>query len=117
MPNRDNIHYSHGSFFIKALKNLVGQGGFYLEGDDAYENVKQWFVENPPTAEQVYAERDRLKAEWERTTYARERKYDYPDLGELADAIYWKEKGDNSKMQAWIEKIDEIKNQWPKTSG
>lgn len=116
MANRENIHYGHGSFFIKALNNLVGQGNFYLEGDDAYENVKRWFVDNPPTAEQVYAERDRLKTNWENSTYSRERKFDYPDLGELADAIYWKEKGDNSKMEAYIAKVDAIKSKWPKSS-
>jgi hypothetical protein len=116
MPNRQNMHYTHGSFFIKALNNLVGSGNYYLEGDDRYESVKEWRNGvTPPTAEQVYAERDRLKSEWERTAYARERKYDYPDFGELADAIYWKEKGDNSKMQAYIAKIDAIKAQWPKS--
>ena len=115
MANRQNMHYTHGSFFIKALNNLVGSGNFYLEGDHTYESVKTWFVDNPPTAQQVYAERDRLKAEWDQKYYARERKYDYPELGELADAIYWKEKGDNSKMQAYIAKIDAIKAQWPKS--
>lgn len=114
MPFRGNIHYGHGSFFIKALNNLVGQGNFYLEGDDEYENVKKWHVDNPPTAEQVYAERDRLKAEWKSQEYARERKIDYPDLGELADAIYWREKGDDSKMKAYIAKVDAIKQQFPK---
>jgi hypothetical protein len=116
MANRQNIHYTHGSFFIKALNNLVGSGNYFLEGDDLYENIKDWRGNaNPPTAEQVYAERDRLKTEWEQKEYARERKYDYPELGELADALYWKEKGDNSKMQAYVAKIDSIKAQWPKS--
>jgi hypothetical protein len=51
MAQRENMHYAHGSFFIKAVNNLVGRGNFYLEGDDLYENIKHWLVENPPTAD------------------------------------------------------------------
>tara|TARA_R110002020_G_scaffold304452_1_gene520190 strand:+ start:501 stop:788 length:288 start_codon:yes stop_codon:yes gene_type:complete len=38
----------------------------------------------------------------------------YPKLGELADAIYWKEKGDNSKMTAWVSACEKVKSDLPK---
>lgn len=38
----------------------------------------------------------------------------YPFLGEFADAYYWRERGDPSKMQAYLSKIDSIKAKFPK---
>ena len=38
---------------------------------------------------------------------------DYPDLGELADAIYWEKKGKPKKMEAYIEKCDKVKKDHP----
>lgn len=115
MPQRENIHYNHGSFYIKALNLLTSPTSWSIIGDDDYKNIT-WHINNPPTEKEVLAEQDRLNTEWIASSYARERLYDYPALGELADAIYWQEKGDTSKMQAWIDKIDKIKSQWPKNN-
>jgi len=42
------------------------------------------------------------------------RKEEYPSLEEFADAYYWAQRGDNSKMNEYIEKCEEVKNKYPK---
>ena len=112
--NRNNIHYQSGSLFIKALTNLAGQYPCKVVGDDAYENIVEWYVENPPTEAEVNAEWQRLKDEWTYNAYKRERSIDYPPLADFADAYYWAQKGDTTKMDAYIAKCEEVKTNWPK---
>lgn len=38
----------------------------------------------------------------------------YPDLSEFADAVYWASRGDRSKLDAWLERCDEVKASFPK---
>ncbi len=54
------------------------------------------------------------KKEIEDAQYKYMRSPEYPQLTELADAIYWQAKGDNSKMTAYIAKVDAIKAKYPK---
>lgn len=42
------------------------------------------------------------------------RKGEYPSLEELADAYYWSQKGDDTKMNEYLEKCDNVKNKYPK---
>lgn len=44
------------------------------------------------------------------------RKAAYPPLERLADALYWQNAGDNSKMEKYLADIAEIKNRFPKTN-
>jgi hypothetical protein len=46
--------------------------------------------------------------------YQNHRQPEYPPMVEFVDAYYWMTKGDNSKMDAYIAKIDEIKSKYPK---
>lgn len=46
--------------------------------------------------------------------YQQQRLVAYPSPGELADAIYWQSKGDNSKMEAYLAKVDAVKDRIPK---
>jgi hypothetical protein len=48
------------TIFIQAVQNLCGGPHFKLFGDDAYENIAEWFVDTPPTKQQVEAEVQRL---------------------------------------------------------
>ena len=120
MANRDNMHYTHGSFFVAALKELcpITKGEWALLGDDDYDNVTFTMNdgETAPTKEQVDTRTQELKDLWEHNRYQRERKYDYPDLGEFADAYYWAQKGDNTKMDEYVAKCDAVKTAWPKPS-
>lgn len=38
----------------------------------------------------------------------------YPPLHDFADAMYWASKGDESKLEIYLAKCDEVKNRFPK---
>lgn len=65
----------------------------------------------------VLEETQRLSDEYNSTEYIRQRIKEYPYIGDLADAIYWQTKGDDSHMIAYIQACDEIKNKYPKPTG
>lgn len=71
-------------------------------------------TQQPPTVDEIVAKCEDIKAEWEATQYQRDREPEYPPLAELADAIYWQQKGDNSKMEAYLAKVEAIKTKYPK---
>ena len=48
--------------------------------------------------------------------YSIERRVNYPLLADFADAYYWVQKGDNTKMNEYIAKCDEIKQKYPKVT-
>lgn len=57
---------------------------------------------------------DQIKADFEATEYQRQRIGEYPKIQDFVDAYYWKQQGDDSKMQEYLAKIAEIKNKYPK---
>lgn len=46
--------------------------------------------------------------------YRRQRQPEYPPLQDLADALYWQSKGDNSKMEAYVAACEAVKQKYPK---
>ena len=46
--------------------------------------------------------------------YIAKRAAEYPTLADFADAYYWSQNGDNTKMTAYLEKCDEVKSKYPK---
>lgn len=42
------------------------------------------------------------------------RRKEYPPLEDLADAIYWRERGDESLMDAYLSACDSVKAKYPK---
>lgn len=54
--------------------------------------------------------------ELENTTpqYVLQRVGEYPPLSNFADAYYWMQKGDETKMNEYIAKCEEVKNKYPK---
>ncbi len=76
----------------------------------------QWFDPSvtKPTKQQILAERARLQAELDATEYQRKRQPEYPPLGDLADAIYWQNQGDSSKMTAYLAAVEAVKDKYPK---
>lgn len=110
------------SLYIEAINEaVIAKGGkpgqFILRGDDAYENIDEWFLDDEshkPTKDEVKAKYDALKADWDATEYQRHRSRLYPSLGELADALYHKEKnGDSSKLTQYIANCDAVKTLFP----
>ena len=47
--------------------------------------------------------------------YKYKRQTEYPSLADFADAYYWAQNGDDTKMTAYIEKCAEVKQKYPKS--
>jgi len=111
-----NAH--RGSFFIQSLDNLVGSGNYSLVGDDSYENIIEWTeaVTTPPTKEQVLTEFERIKQEFQDTTYARYRSNEYPSITDQLDAL-WHAMDDGvlPKVDGFYDSVKEIKEKFPKS--
>lgn len=63
----------------------------------------------------LYLDQD-LDPEVPVVTYQEMRRFDYPSIEELGDALYWQSKGDNSKMEAYFAACEAVKLKHPKTS-
>ncbi len=46
--------------------------------------------------------------------YKYKRQTEYNPLAEFADAYYWAQNGDNTKMTAYIDKCEAVKTKYPK---
>ena len=98
----------------KALESLAPGALWSINAND-YNQLKWRSPDIPkPTRAQVEAKIKELQKEWEDTQYQRDRAPQYPSLADFADAYYWAQKGDNTKMNAYIAQCDEVKNQYPK---
>lgn len=107
---------SNRTFILQAIKNLVPvDAAFAIEGDEIYDNLNWLDTKYPkPSKESVESEANRLIAEWNSAEYQRLRVKSYPPLSELADAIYWQQQGDNTKMEAYLAKVAAVKTEFPK---
>jgi len=47
--------------------------------------------------------------------YKSKRAAEYPSLADFADAYYWAQNGDDTKMTAYIEKCEAVKTKYPKS--
>ena len=55
-----------------------------------------------------------IQAELNATQYQRQRAPEYPSLATFADAYYWAQKGDNTKMDEYVAACDAVKTKYPK---
>lgn len=75
-----------------------------IRGDVAYDKDENIVTYNEATV-QTYIDNH---------AYIAKRQAEYPPLADFADAYYWAQNGDNTKMTAYIEKCDEVKSKYPK---
>jgi len=95
----------------EAIRNLYpnvvtiddGAGAFDAQGN-------QVTIDETAVATEV----TRLQAEYNAKAYQRSRAKEYPSLADFADAYYWAQNGDDTKMTAYIEKCAEVKEKYPK---
>jgi len=114
------MNKSYLEFLCDSLCNLSPGAQWKIDGD-SYDGIV--WLEKPvskggkrkPTEEEVNAEIERLQAEYNETEYQRQRAPEYPDLKEFADAYYWAQNGDNTKMNAYIVKCSAVKDKYPKS--
>ena len=100
---------TYHQFFGNALVSLRPGASWNLNGDE-YESLV-WHDENelpPPTEEEVLAEIEILKAEYENNQYQRDRATDYPSIQDQLDTLY------HQGYDGWKATIDEVKNKYPK---
>ncbi len=99
-----------------ALQSLRPGAQWSLNGDE-YEGLV-WLdeIQTQPTKKELEEEVVRLQIEYNQKEYQRKRAREYPDLKDLADALYWSSKGDNTKLDEYYAKCEAIKLKYPKPS-
>ena len=104
-------------FLNKAIAELGNGKGFQLTGN-TYDNfvVESADPENPVVFDRdaVVSKAQELEAEYNSKNYQRNRQPEYPSLTEFADAYYWSQKGDDTKMTAYVAACDAVKTKYPK---
>ena len=55
-----------------------------------------------------------IQAELDATQYQRDRQPEYPSLAVLADALYWSNQGDNTKLDEYYAACSAVKAKYPK---
>jgi hypothetical protein len=96
---------------INAILSLVPNAQVTVRDDEV-----EWHEPSvaPVTNAQIDAEFARLQAEYDAKEYQRNRVKEYPSLADFADAYYWSQQGDETKMTAYIEKCEAVKTKFPK---
>lgn len=71
---------------------------------------------NPVTLDQflVDAAAAEIAAEQTATAYQRQRAPEYPPLSDLADALFWASRGDDSKLTEYYAACESVKAKYPK---
>jgi hypothetical protein len=70
--------------------------------------------ELPPTKAEIIAAAVICQAEYTANLYKKDREREYPPLADLADALYWQQQGDETKMTAYLAAIEAVKTKYPK---
>ena len=96
------------------LNELAPESQWSLTGNTVDDIVWINQVGYIPTNDQILSEVNKREAEYNATAYQRLRKSEYPPLSDLADAIYWQNRGDESKMQAYLAEVQAVKDKYPK---
>ena len=97
-----------------ALLSLRPAAEWSLYGDDYTKLIWHHTDTQPPTLEELNTEIARLQQDYDSKLYQRQRQPEYPPLQDLADAFYWQNKGDSSKMQAYLAACEAVKQKYPK---
>jgi hypothetical protein len=67
-----------------------------------------------PSRAAIEAEALNQRNLWEQNLYQEKRAREYPSLKDLADAMYWQQNGDESKMIAYLAACEAVKLKYPK---
>jgi len=92
---------------LRAYSNVVmvddGTGAFDADGNQI--TLDQTLVD---------AAAAEIQAELDATAYQRNRQPEYPSLADLADALYWSNQGDNTKLDEYYQACAAVKAKYPK---
>lgn len=100
---------------IVSALNSLRPGSIWSVFGDTYADI-HWLDENQskPTEKEIVDELERLKSDYEAKEYQRLRAPEYPPKEDFIDAYYWAQRGDNTKMNEYLEKCDDVKIKYPK---
>ena len=78
--------------------------------------VIEWLdtEQTQPSEAEIQAEIVRLQADYQAKQYQRDRQPEYPSLADLADALYWSNQGDNTKLDEYYQACAAVKAKYPK---
>ena len=97
-----------GQYGVNDAINSLRPGAMYQLENTVFK--KWWHHQDAPTWKEIMDESDRLKT----IAYQQMRAEEYPSLQEFADAYYWFQKGDDSKMNDYLIKVTAVKEKYPK---
>lgn len=97
---------------VNALLSIRPGAKWTLRGEEL-----EWLdtIQTQPTEEQIAVEIVHLQAEYDAKQYQRDRVEEYPPLADLADAMYWASKGDNTKLDNYYAACEAVKLKYPKS--
>jgi hypothetical protein len=97
-----------------ALLN-IRPGAQWAWSGKTYEGLN-WLdqEQTKPTVQEINTEIERLKQEELDKYYQQLRVQEYPPLSEFADAMYWQNHGDSTKMTAYLAACEAVKQKYPK---
>ena len=102
------MNYNHQAIWkVYPNANLRIEDGVGILNKDTGEE----FVIDQALVDAAAAE---LASEFTATQYQRDRAPEYPSLATFADAYYWAQKGDNTKMDEYVAACDAVKTKYPK---
>ena len=64
---------------------------------------------------EVIYDKAAVQAYFDARAYIAKRQAEYPSLADFADAYYWAQNGDDTKMTAYIDKCEAVKTKYPKS--
>jgi hypothetical protein len=95
----------------EAIRKLYPQVVIIQDGIGCFDSSGQ-LVEIDEVA--VTAENIRLEKTADLYSYRGKRAQEYPNLTDLADAVYWQANGDSTKMQEYLASVAAVKEKYPK---
>jgi hypothetical protein len=87
----------------ETLNRLLPNGGWQVKGTEAFFESES---DSLTDAE--------IEAAYNANAHKDKRAPEYPSLAEFADAYYWSQKGDDTKMTAYVAACDAVKTKYPK---
>lgn len=100
----------------EALAQLCPRGRWTISGDDVTYDDVVWATDEyeMPAREAVEAAAAEVAARADANAHQAPRRMEYPPLAAFADAYYWSQRGDDSKMQAYLAAVEAVKLKYPK---
>jgi len=99
------------TYNIDAIRRAYPDAGLIHEIKGAFDADGNQITLDQTLVDAAAAE---IQAELDATQYQRDRQPEYPSLADLADALYWSNQGDNTKLDEYYAACAAVKAKYPK---